>query len=215
MNKINLDKVLFHGVTHRDDDELVSRNDLSLKRLDSIFKCGAILSRKEQRKVIALLETEYQFPLKNGEDYVCICTRKGKNKLIKCSDAFYQFIESGISLILDKKLLEDLEIREESFQDGEIQVKNKIPLKYLVGVAVNCSSDDSWVKHGLKVSKRADKQYIEQDLKYSRSIVEQVRIVLDKNNLQNINIYSLDDGKIITSMENVLSRIYKKSEHTL
>lgn len=212
MDKINLDKVLFHGLAHRDDSIEDPKYD-ALKHLDSVLKTKSILSRKKQKEILELSKYAYQFLLKNGNDYVCVCKRKGKNKLIKCSEAFYEFVESGISLILDTKLLEELEVREQSFQDGEIQIRDEIPLKYLVGIAINCSSDESCIKFYKKsIKKGLDRKYIEEDLKHTHSILEEVQQTLKRNKCENIKIYSILDGKIITNIDNILNELYKDNE---
>ena len=213
MKKINLDKVLYHGLGHA---SLEDREEISLKRLESVLKSGAILSRDEQRKIFDLPPYVYQYQLKNGNEYVCVCKRKGKAKNIKWSEAFYEFVEGGVSLILDEKLLDELEIRKENFQDGEIQIKNKIPLDYIIGIAVDRSSDESTVKHGLKSAKRGiSREERREYLKHTYNLAKEVRNCLDKNGFEHLKIYSLDDGKEITNVENVLNQIYPQEEYSI
>ena len=77
MNKqIDLDQVLFHGLGHT---ELEDRAEDSIKRLINIFKTKAILSRRKQKEILPKHNIDvplYYLPLKNGDDYICVCKRK-------------------------------------------------------------------------------------------------------------------------------------------
>ena len=113
MEKIDLHNTLFHGLAHFLADK---RFELSLKRLDQILKSGAILSRNEQKKVLPTLgftPEDYCKILWNGEDYISVCTKSNEeNKQYDYNtEAFFEFVYGGVGFVLDKKLLEDLEIR--------------------------------------------------------------------------------------------------------
>ena len=98
--EINLNEVLFHGLGH---NELEDRAEDSIRRLENIFKTKSILSRNKQREILPKYNVDvplYYLPLKNGDDYICVCKRKSDNKNAKISEAFYQFVDGGISLIL-------------------------------------------------------------------------------------------------------------------
>ncbi len=218
MDKINLNDVLFHGVTNI----LVAsdRFEKSLDRLDLILKSNAILSRSKQKEVltkIGLTPPKYNKILWNGEDYVSVCSKLSteNQSKIKNSEAFEDFINYSYGLILSKRILDELECRDYCFssegkqkcQDGEIQVKDAIPAKYFIGVFTRDLSDTEIVEN----SQNFD--FSSSDIIEIFASSKSIRDLLNKNGYQNLPIYSIRDGNIITSAENVLT-ILNKNENT-
>lgn len=208
MNKqIDLDKVLFHGLGH---NELEDRAEDSIKRLGNILKTKAILSRKKQKEILPKHNIDvplYYLPLKNGDDYICVCKRKSDKKKSKFSDAFNQFVDGGISLIINPKILKELEIRNESFQDGEFQIKDEISVEYIIGIALNLSSSADFIKGEKKrLKKGKDLKNTEIELDYLYKNYKNVRNLLSIYNFD-LPIYSIEDGKIILSIDEILDEL--------
>ena len=149
----------------------------------------------------------YYLPLKNGDDYICVCKRKSDKKKSKFSDAFYQFVDGGISLILNPSILQELEIREESFQDGEFQIKDEISVNYIIGIAINLTSTADYIKHEKKrLKKGKDLKYTEIELDYLYKNYKEIKNILFRYNF-NLPIYSIEDEKIILSIEEILEEL--------
>ena len=137
--KIDFEKVLFHGLTHYEVGNIKIK--IGLQRLINIIRAGGILSRKQVYNTFG--EKHYEKWQKefcrvnwNGADCVSVCKKSSKLSK-KYSEAFRLFVRNSISLILDEKLLQDLELKVDGqLEDGEFQIKNQIDLKYVIGVAV-------------------------------------------------------------------------------
>lgn len=205
--QIDLDKVLFHGLGH---NELEDRAEDSLRRLENILKIKAILSRNKQKEILPVYNIDvplYYLPLQNGYDNICVCKRKSDIKKRKTSDAYNQFVDGGISLIIDAKILKELNIRDESFQDGEFQVKDKIPINYIIGIAINLSSSYERIKFEKKMLKKGKdlKDTITQ-LDYIYKNYKEIQKILSRHNI-NLPIYSIEDGKIILSIDEILEQL--------
>lgn len=206
MEKIDLHNSLFHGLAHFLADK---RFDLSLKRLDQILKCGAILSRNEQKKILPTLGFSFEDYCKilwNGEDYISICKKSNGNNKEDNTEAFFEFLEGGIGLILDKKLLKELETKSSHCQDGEIQVKNKIDSKYFLGVLVRDMSDDFFI-HYLEDWP----PILEEDITEHFIQINKIRKVLQQNGYDNLPIYSSIDGCIITNAKTIMSKLQQRN----
>ena len=208
MNKqIDLDKVLFHGLGH---NELEDRAEDSIKSLGNILKTKAILSRKKQKEILPKHNIDvplYYLPLKNGDDYICVCKRKSDKKKSKFSDAFNQFVDDGISLIINPKILKELEIRNESFQDGEFQIKDEISIDYVIGIAINLHSTVDYIKAERKRFKKGKNlKDTEIELDYLYKNYKEIKDLLFRFNL-NLPIYSIEDGKIILSIDEILDEL--------
>lgn len=210
--QIDLDKVLFHGLGH---NELEDRAEDSIRRLENILKTKAILSRKKQKEILPKHNIDvplYYLPLKNGDDYICVCKRKSDKKKQKTSDAFNQFVDGGISIIINPNILHELKIRDESFQDGEFQVKNQIAINYVVGIALNLSSSADFIKHEKKrLKKGKDLKNTEIELDYLYKNYKEVTELLSIYNLD-LPIYSIEDGKIILSIDEILEELNPTSQ---
>lgn len=207
MEKLDLHNVLFHGFAHFLADK---RFEISLKRLDQILKSGAILSRNEQKKVLPTLgfaPENYGKILWNGEDYISICKKADDDNPKYNTNSFFEFIgEYGIGLILDKRLLNELEIRLSNCDDGEIQVKDKIDCKYFLGVLVGDMSDEFFIRYLEKwppISKEDITDHFIQ--------INKVRKVLQQNGYGDLPIYSSIDGCIITNPKTIMTTLQQRN----
>lgn len=213
--QIDLNKVLFHGLGHIQLDD---RQEVSISKLEKIFITKSILSRKKQKEILPkhnLIESKYYSLLKNGDNYICVCKKQSDNKKSKFSDSFNLFVDEGISLIIHPKILEELEIREESFQDGEFQVKNEISIDYVIGIAVNLYSSYNFIKGERKrLKKGKDLKDTERELNYSYRTYNKIKELLSKYNI-NLPIYSIYDGKLVLSVQEILEELKPISSHSV
>ena len=215
MDKINLNDVLFHGLTNF----LVGpgRFEKSLERLNLILKSNAILSRNKQKEIlpkIGLTPPEYNKTLWNGDDYISVCSKMPENQSnIKNSEAYEEFINYSYGLIISKRILDELDCRDYCFssegkhkcQDGEIQIKDAIPASYFVGI-FTCDLSDAEIiesSKGFNVTSS--------DILKTFVVSNTIRELLNINGYKNLPIYSIRDGNIITSAENVLTIIKNNS----
>lgn len=214
MDKINLNDVLFHGLTNF----LVGpgRFEKSIERLNLILKSNAILSRNKQKEIlpkIGLTPPEYIKTLWNGNDYISVCSKLSKNQSnIKNSEAYEEFINYSYGLIINKSILDELDCRDYCFssegkhkcQDGEIQIKDAIPASYFVGI-FTCDLSDAEIIESSKGFNITSTDIL-------RTFVSSnvLRELLNSNGYENLPIYSIRDGNIITSAEHVLTILNNK-----
>ena len=205
MNKIDLDNVLYHGLAH-----YLTRNkeEKSIVRLNSILKCRAILSRTQQSLMLRKLnlpENKYAKVVWNGMDYISICKKQGHCP--ECpSEAYSDFIETGISIVLDKSILNRCETGLEEWQEGEFQIKDQIESDYFKGIAINFLSDIQIAEH--------TQRFFQRGLSISECIeilnkryhtIKAIRKCLAENGFEYLKIYSINYGNIITTPQNVIS----------
>ena len=211
MEKLDLHNVLFHGLAHF---LTYQRFDLSLKRLDQVLKSGAILSRNGQKEILPTLGFQFEKygkSLWNGEDYISVCTKSNEdNKHYNYNtEAFFEFVDGGIGFILDKKLLEELEIRLYNCQDGEIQVKDRIDSKYFLGVFVRDMSDEFFLRY-LDNWPNWDNE----DITDHFIQINKVRRILQRNGYEDLPIYSSIDGCIITNPKTIMTKIQQRNNQS-
>lgn len=209
--KIDFDSVLFHGLTQY---EGVERPKLSLQRLVNIIRANGILSRKKVKETYGMnnykkWEKEYCRLNWNGEDYISVCRKDGKSKV--CNSVAYRiFVENGVALILDNTILNKLEVNMTGqLEDGEIQVKDKIDLKYVLGITVPVLNPKNVAIHKKEVRHYTREETEEWCKSYYEGVIEQIYKILDHYNLD-IPIYSINNGKIIKPLQEVLDEVYGK-----
>jgi len=165
------------------------------KILEEIFKSGYILSRNEQRKQGKRnVSNSIITACFNGMDYISLCD------LMMSHDGYSSYdmyIRKGLSLLLDRdlsvikpKLIDQNDFMyfntytfcgKERFTDliDEVQVKDQISLKHLLGISLSLSVFRSF----------HDEEYLINYLKY-------VNFIQDKYNYD-VPIYNLDDKSLI------------------
>lgn len=210
MKSIDLEQVLFHGLAH-----ILSphKEEKSLSRLDRILKCGAILSRNYQELMLSELgleQNKYAKIVWNGEDYISICRKQG-SKPDRTSEAFSEFVESGISIILDSKILDDAELRVDKIQEGEVQIKDTIPSSYFKGISVLFMSDKQTIERTQSFIDRGMSLKECEDILIPRyKVIRSIRDCLDRNGFTYLQIFSIYDGNIITNPQQVLKNFVSK-----
>lgn len=213
MNKIDLDNVLYHGLLH-----YLSRHprvDKSITKLNSILKCGAILSRTQQSLILPSLdlpENKYSKVVWNGVDYISICKKQGYRPEYP-SEAFSQFVESGISIVLDKSVLDKGYITPNQKQEGEYQIKDQIEADYFVGVTINFLSDKQMAEHTKRffIERGLSLNECNEVLNRRYGDIQKLRECLDNNGFDYLQIYSINDGNIITNPQNVVAMASSQS----
>jgi len=154
MSNINMKEYLFHAIKPYDLNSNDKIKD-ETKILINIITSGAIFSRRNLKKILP--QDEWNKLCKghrmnwNKLDWVSIASKKEStidfidNYTVDFAmagmHAFHEHIVKYPSIILNPTLLHDLTIadcwnEEISCQNGEIQVKDKIPYDYFVGIAL-------------------------------------------------------------------------------
>ena len=238
MDKIEFDKVLFHGCSYFLND-VSDKFKISTERLDLILRSNAILSRNKQKEQLPSLNlSPANFDLKtfDNEDWVSVCQKQSFYNENSTSTSYEEFIDYSFGIILDKKLLDDLEHRERytskghrfHCDDGEYQIKDQIPSKYFLAIFADAPSDKVMLE-GLKKSKLPDLAYhvsrtenifkvimdhgfpSKEVMQATYSGAEVIRNILNETGYNNLPIFSIHDGNLITSAENVLTIIKNNS----
>lgn len=230
MDKIDFDNVLFHGVSYFLNGTNIF--NVSMERLELILKSNALLSRNKQKEQLPSLNlAPAHFDLKtfDNEDWVSVCQKKSFYNENSTSTSYEEFIDYSYGLVLNKKLLDDLEHRERytskghrfHCDDGEYQIKDQIPSKYFLGFFADLPSDIVMLE-GLKNSKLPDLAYhasktenifkvimdhgfpSKEVMQATYSGAEVIRNILNETGYNNLPIFSIHDGNPITSAENVI-----------
>lgn len=211
--EIDFNSVLFHGLTYHEAGNI--RIKIGLQRLINIIRAGGILSRKQVyntfgEKHYNKWQNEFCRVNWNGDDNVSVCKRKSNNISAKNSEAFNLFVKNSISLILDSKLLEDLNVDKNSrLEDGEFQIKDKIDLKYLIGIAVPVLNPMEVALHKKNVKEYSRQETEEWIKQYYDYCIDNVFKILKHYNID-LPIYSIRDGNIIKPLNDVLDEVYGK-----
>lgn len=140
MEKINFDKVYYHGLDVDNCGKKIPNYELSISRLETILKTGSIYSRKKLLESKIAKDNLFRDIINwNGNDYVSI-TRKNSYPL----SAYYMYVKTGMALIIDDNIEKEIEFREDNYLKltGEIQVKDAILSDYFIGITI-CIPDDS------------------------------------------------------------------------
>lgn len=149
MKKLNMDDYLFHGIKPYKWKHFEEREQEEAEILRQILNDGFIGSRKYLREILSKEDYESLRKFKrtnwNGIDYVSITPYLSKILkdyywLDSTDDeiAYNDYIRKYPSIILDSKLLTELSRNLHCYntQPGEIQIKDKIPVDYFVGIMI-------------------------------------------------------------------------------
>lgn len=217
-NYINLNSVFFHSLGAFDTD---NRLQDSLIKLESILKNGAILSRQEQinqnsdNPILAEILETYLNPNCafnwNGMNHISICQRTSSKSLQNESEAFKEYVNGnvGIGIILSQNIMQLVDNNRLKLMDGEFQIKDIIPLKYMMGIFYGGKSNnellnDIEVAKKLGISQQEIKEFLPHTLTpYQVEIYKSIRMLLAKYGYD-IPIYSSRDGFEILNVEKLL-----------
>lgn len=206
MKQINLDNVFFHGI---DRWKYGMSRENELAQLNLILSSGALLSRNEQMKLYgeafeSKLEKYKNYTNYNGLDFVSICKKYSSNN--RFSEAYKLFVEHSISIIISPEVLSlQTNISHSRLEDGEIQIKDRIPKKYFIGIAIDKYTLEDLIEY--LISKQLTQDEILQELENEdrNNLVNEIRNLL-KNNGYNLPIYQLSSGNPILTLEEVLEK---------
>ena len=136
---VDLNSVFFHGL-----EPLQARNRVknALEKLECIFQSGAILSRNGQLSFFDMQTHEFMKNYNkadvnwNGTDYISICKKRSGLYCDANSLAFNNYItgNNAIGIALSNSVLNLADSNRYLLMDGELQVKDSIPLEYMVAI---------------------------------------------------------------------------------
>ena len=170
---------------------------MDLNRIEDIVKCGFVLSRRRLRQLgDNSLETSENTVLFNGMDYISLCDL---TKNHSGYSSYNVYTRMGLSLLFDRSIevitpnlvdkqlynyfnvMSQLDVINERYTDfkDEVQVKDRVSLEYLRGMALATSS--------FFVSNSDD---------YLKTYVEALKSLLDEYGY-NVPIYNLDNWEKI------------------
>ena len=204
MKKIDLDNVYFHGIRPPyDETGLTTSNELKI--LQSILQQGAILCREKQEQlgIKPILNDNLN---RNGDDKVSICCSR--------SDGFFNWVRNHISIILPKDMPEcSVEDRLFYGVDGELQVKDFIPLKYFIGIGIPTgTSSFKQIVSEIKCCAQGSEEYFKAHLgNYCNRHITPVREILN-NTGYNISLYDIKTGELIQTINELSGSIYHNNE---
>lgn len=222
MSKRSLDinSVLFHGL---EPVEAEQRTEKALEKLESVLQTGAILSRGEQlkrfnietHKFLEKYTKEDFWGNRNGNDYISICKKQSRVKSECESGGFFFYVagDGGISIALSQDVLTLVDSNRRLLMDGELQVKDSIPLEYMVGIVFGGRSlkeVNDYVSAGEKgdITQEDIKEHFPQDLVEKQdAIVGSIRDLLFKYGYDDIPIYSSRDGFEIENVQDVIDEM--------
>lgn len=236
MAKLEMDQYLFHGIFACSTDPDISkmeakilRNILHFQMIASREILKTILSEEEYRKIVMKPTTNW-----NGNSYVSISTHTNKVSLFpghfsgKINHEYYPaydlYVNLRPSIILNYKLLKELPICGNPVNNmpGEIQIKDKIPSDYFIGITCPYASsldsflDYIWKKFHQKNEYEFldyDKWYMaaEDDLfkmseeEFTHKYYDKVILFEEvlKETDSNLKLYYLDGRPVLSSIEKI------------
>lgn len=213
---LDLNNYLFHAV-----GSYTGRENI-VKRIKSILKSGAILSEGFQALVcdkdIVHINEFSTSPKLNGKNKISICQKDSFMEDEENSRSYEIYVKSGISFILDKDLIEDLEVSNEFVRsdrwrwlDGELRVEGKIPSEYFVGIAFPCEDYATRLEKMKQLGYPKDfaAKYFKED--FFQVALKEIERYIKENNL-NIPLYSLVTGKLMGNLEKEFNKNFGHSE---
>lgn len=208
--KLDLTKFLFHGLYY---EELNPSNlNIYLQKLVDIIRAGGILSRQKVKELYGedyfeilgnnLIDLNW-----NGEEFVSICKFLTDDKdATYHSEAYRLFCSKGITLIIDKSILNSSEIDNFGrFEDGEIRIKDKIDLSYMKGILINTMNPSTIIKHYIKRGISSEEIKNSMECLYNEGI-NQVFEILNQYKI-NLPLYSSVNARIIKPFKVILEEI--------
>lgn len=210
MNKIDIFDVCFHGL-RPPCDEKGFQIENELKILESILQQGAILSRAKQKEygVKSILNDNVN---RNGLNNISICEFIGDE--CRMSDTFLNWIRSHIAIILPREMDDCIFDYNTERLDGELQVKDKIPAKYFMGILIPSSDsfkaifrEMSWFCDNEKDLYKRINEYLEPKVKPIQKIL--------KDNGYDLKLYDQSGEEILTADEYIKLFNYKYNTEEL
>lgn len=213
---LDLNNYLFHAV-----GSYTGRENI-FKRIKSILKSGAILCEDFQslvcdKDIVHINEFSIS-PKLNGKNRISICQKDSFMEEEENSRSYEMYVKSGVSFILDKDLLDDLEVFNEFVRsdrwrwlDGELRVEGKIPSEYFVGIAFPCEDHVTRLEKMKKCGYHKDLalKYFKED--FFQVALKEIEQYIKENNL-NLPLYSIVTGKPMGNLEEEFNKAFGESE---
>lgn len=191
--KINVYDKLYHSIGYWDTS--------TKEKLESILQNQYIYTREDMKNILGTnLANKYIVTDKennhNGIDYVSL-TRKPRinlfSKLHDCeSNSFLKYVLMyyKISLIINKKILKDMEYRKYGLA-YETQVKGSIPISYIDAIGVSIE-DTRPLLEDLKANKGIEADFFDS---YDVTLLKELKQLILQYNF-NVPIIDSDTGKV-------------------
>ena len=140
---LDLNSLFFHSLG---DFREVFKDRNQLKKLDSILRCGKILSRENQLRecgnnaeLTSLLDKYNQAEFSynwNEMSHISICQKCSLRNSKEDSEAFKDYVKGNvqIGIILSRDVAYLIDKARGKTMDGEFQIPNEIPLTFMKGI---------------------------------------------------------------------------------
>ena len=137
------------------------------------------------------------------------------------SRSYDMYVKSGVSFILDKDLISDLQVSNEFVRsdrwrwlDGELRVEGKIPSEYFVGIAFPCEDHKTRLEKMKRFgySRAWVEKYFKED--FFQVTIKELGQYIKENNI-NIQLYSLETGKLMGNLEEEIRNNFDECEQEL
>ncbi len=207
--EINLDECLFHGIgTYLEPQQ-------KLNRLRAILDANAILSENLQSNDFAFHNSRSRSPKCNGRDHISICQKPSFVDPTKISESYNCFVSSGLSIILDKSILDNPSTTKEfnpkhfsDWLDGEYRVRDKINSSYFVGIGIPSSSLEDVAQSFKKLRHFTLRESIEYVLNSDWfKDLSAIKSYMSYNDIE-LPIYSIVSGKQMGNLYSAFSSAY-------
>ena len=207
--EINLDECLFHGIgTYLEPQQ-------KLNRLRAILDANAILSENLQSNDFAFNNSHSRSPKCNGRDHISICQKPSFVDPTKISESYNCFVSNGLSIILDKSILDNSSTINEfnpkhisDWLDGEYRVKDKINSSYFVGIGIPSRSFEDVAQSFKNLRHFTLRESIEYVLKSDWfKDLSAIKSYMSYNDIE-LPIYSIVSGKQMGNLYSAFSSAY-------
>lgn len=240
IKSIDLENSLFYGIHYHQEWLKETRNPKEeAKILQKILETGFIASKRNLQKI--LTEEEYENVEKYGYmdwnklDYVSVTfslkmtsiyEAEIVKKMPELSDRskdydnfIYHFYKKFPTIVLDLKLLEELQIRPLPYNKciGEIQIKDKIPTSYFKGIMLpnilTCKkieeivTSEDLLDKSLTLIKENFLEWSEEEFmeKYYEEVILFENVL--KFTHSSLKLFHTETGEPILSLEEILNRL--------
>ncbi len=200
-DKINFFEVYFHGLRPPCDERGFQIGN-ELKILESILQQGAILSRAKQKErgIKSIFNDNVN---RNGLNNISICKFIGDE--CRMSDAFLNWVRNHIAIILPREM-DDCEFdcnTECLGLDGEVYVKDEIPVKHFLGILIS-KGNDSFKNFFREISRLCtnEKDLYRRINKYLTSTIKPIQKII-KENGYNLKLFDHSGEEILSAEEYV------------
>lgn len=223
---LNLNNVIFHSLAPFGEYE---RNFNSIQKLEAILKSGYILSRQFQiienngnesmkANLEKYLDEKYSYNW-NGMAHISVCKKNSNYNENSNSQAYEEYVKgnAGIGIILSPNVIELVDRERTTLMDGEFQIKDKIPLEYMIGIFCGGKSITE-LENEVEEAENSgiSRKDIKQTLPYSiiNNQIEnyqEIKNILCSYGYENTPIFSSRDGNEIGDVKDFIENFSESS----